>query len=64
MSEAHKLCLSDKKAEKPAKRSQRIAHLCCLLRMTNIWLAHDKGSIVSDPSAVAKVCGLKIVIMK
>ena len=64
MSEAHKLCLSDKKAEKPVKRSQQIAHLCCLLRMSNIWLTHNKGSIVSDPSAVAKVCGLKIVIMK
>ena len=62
VSEAHKACLGDKKADKKSvKRSQHLPRLCCLLRMANIWLTHNKGGIVSDPSAVAKVCGVDCV---
>ena len=49
MTEVQKACRSNRKG------TEHVKHLCRLLRMMDIWLKHNKGSIVSDPSAVAKV---------
>ncbi|KAK7107774.1 small subunit processome component 20 homolog [Littorina saxatilis] len=54
VTEVHKSCIGNKNG-KAEERVEHVHHLCRLLRMTDIWLKHDKGRIVSDPSAVAKV---------
>ncbi|KAL8599182.1 hypothetical protein ACOMHN_007898 [Nucella lapillus] len=56
ITEVNTACDEDPKDDGEGREgSEKLSHLCRLLRLTNIWLTQLKGRIVSDPSAVAKV---------